>query len=180
MRVLQTPLCTLEPQVVEHADAMFEVLSDPAIYEFEGEPPATMERLAQGYRRKEGRASPSGSEKWLNWVIRLPDGALAGYVQATVLPSGTSYIGYELASRYWRQGLGAAAVGAVVEELASSYAVHTIVAVLKAANERSMGLLHHLGFEPATTAQAASFVPEPDEVVMLKAAPSVGPASPRA
>jgi [ribosomal protein S5]-alanine N-acetyltransferase len=149
---------------------MFEVLSDPAIYEFERVPPPSVERLAAGYRLRQSRRSPDGREKWLNWVARLPNQALAGYVQATVLESGASYIGYEFASKHWRQGLGSAAVSAMLQELAQSYGVHTFVAVLKAANHRSMGLLRHLGFEPGTQADAARYEAEQDEVVLLKAA----------
>ena len=163
MRTLQSPLCTLEPQVVAHAAEMFLVLSDPAIYEYEGEPPPSIDRLADGYRRRESRISPDGSEKWLNWVVRLPTGELAGYVQATVLPTGVSYVGFEFASRYWRRGLGTAAVGALLQELASTYGVHTFVAILKTANFRSMGLLRRLGFEPASAEQAAEFESESDE-----------------
>ena len=37
MNTLQSEICTLEPMVVAHAPEMFEVLCDPAIYEFEHE-----------------------------------------------------------------------------------------------------------------------------------------------
>ncbi len=147
---------------------MFDVLSDPAIYEFEGMPPPSIEQLAAGYRRKEARVSPDGRERWLNWVVRLPNNALAGYVQATVLETGASLIGYEFASRYWRQGIGCASVSAVLAELARSYEVHTVVAVLKTANYRSMGLLHQLGFKPGTEADARTYEAEQDETVVVK------------
>jgi RimJ/RimL family protein N-acetyltransferase len=168
MRTLHTPLCSLEPQVVAHANEMFAVLSDPAIYEFEGEPPPSIERLAEGYRRKESRLSPDGAERWLNWVVRLPNGHLAGYVQATVLQTGASYIGYEFSSQHWRQGLGSASVGALLDELASAYQVHTFVAVLKAANNRSTGMLAKLGFSPCPAEQAAEFESEADEIILVK------------
>lgn len=168
-----SPVCTLEPQLVAHAAEMFQVLSDPAIYEYEGVPPPSIERLTDGYRRRESRVSPDGSEKWLNWVVRLPSGDLAGYVQATVLPQGASYIGFEFASRYWRRGLGTASVSALLQELASAYGVHTFVAVLKTVNFRSMGLLTRLGFEPASAHESAEFESEADEVVLLKPAISL-------
>jgi ribosomal-protein-alanine N-acetyltransferase len=38
MRVIQTGNLTLEPQTTAHAEEMFAVLSDPAIYEYENEP----------------------------------------------------------------------------------------------------------------------------------------------
>ena len=170
MRTLQSEICTLEPMVVAHAPEMFEVLCDPAIYEFEHEPPPSVERLAEGYRRRETRVSPDGSEQWLNWAIRLHTGELAGYVQATVLASGTSYIAYEMASRFWRRGIGSAAVATMLSELESRYGVHTFVAVLKSANFRSVALLKHLGFAPGSARQMSEFEAEPDERLMVRSA----------
>lgn len=178
MRTLHTPLCSLEPQVVAHANEMFAVLCDPAIYEFEGEPPPSIERLAEGYRRKESRLSPDGAERWLNWVVRLPNGHLAGYVQATVLQTGASYIGYEFSSKYWRRGLGSASVGALLDELASTYQVHTFVAVLKAANYRSTGMLGKLGFNACAAEKAAEFESEVDEIILIKSSTQHPPQSP--
>jgi RimJ/RimL family protein N-acetyltransferase len=176
MKTLRTARCVLEPQVEAHAPEMFLVLSDPAIYEFERVPPPSVERLAAGYRLRESRTSPDGREQWLNWVVRLPNTELAGYVQATVLGSGASYVAYEFASKHWRQGIASASVSAMLEELAQSYEVHTFVAVLKAANFRSLGLLRHLGFEPAGPDEARQYEAEPDEWVMLKAGSGAHPA----
>jgi hypothetical protein len=44
MRALQASLLLLEPQVTAHARQMFEVLSDPALLEFENEPPQSSSR----------------------------------------------------------------------------------------------------------------------------------------
>lgn len=166
MRVLRASRCTLEPQVAAHAHEMYEVLRDPAIYEFENEPPESEAWLRHRFTLLESRASADGTEAWLNWVIRLPGGELAGYVQATIMQTGASYVAYELASRHWRRGIGSSAVGAVLEELGSAYGVHTFVAVLKAANHRSLSLLRSLGFAPASASQIAQYEAEPDEVVM--------------
>lgn len=170
MRRLVAPLCALEPQLASHAPEMFVVLSDPAIYEFENAPPAGQAWLRQRYERLESRRSPDDSEAWLNWVIRLPDGRLAGYVQATVLPDHTAMVAYEINSRHWRQGLGSCAVGAVLRELGEQHAVQTFVAVLKSSNHRSRGLLAKLGFVPADAAQHARYRDQPDELVMCRAA----------
>ena len=75
MRTLETAALTLEPLTVRHADEMFAVLGDPAIYEYENEPPASLDALRRRYAALESRRSPDGSEGWLNWVIRLPSGA---------------------------------------------------------------------------------------------------------
>ena len=169
MRTLRAEHCTLEPQVAAHAREMFEILSDPAIYEFENAPPESESRLAERYARLETRLSNDGAEHWLNWVLRLPDGRLAGYVQATVPPGGVGYVAYEIASKYWRRGIGSCAVRAMMGELETHYGVHTVVALLKARNHRSLALLEHLGFARADSVQSAAHGAEEDEIVMVRA-----------
>ncbi len=169
MNTLRAGALVLEPQLESHAAEMFAVLSDPAIYEFENEPPSDASALQQRYAKLESRASADGSEQWLNWVIRLPSEELAGYIQATVLVGGRAYVAYELASRFWRRGIASTALAAVLEELASHYFVRDAFAVLKAVNYRSLGLLGKLGFTPLPPAARAPWTPEPDEVVVRKA-----------
>ncbi len=149
---------------------MFSVLSDLAIYEFENGPPHSEEWLVDRFARLERRASSDGRQLRLNWVIRLSSGELAGYVQATVYESGTALVAYELASKYWRRGIGSGALSAMLQELGVTYNAQLFVAVLKHANYRSMALLRHLGFQPASTQQAIEFGAEPDEAVMVKSA----------
>lgn len=172
MRSLVCSRCTLEPQVEAHAAEMFAVLSDPAIYEYEGVPPPSVEKLAAGFRRRETRMSPDGREKWLNWVVRLPSGELAGYVQATVYESLAAYIGHEFSSRFWRRGIGTAAINCMLDDLRDSYGVHTFVAVLKSANFRSMALLGKLGFKPGTKEDAVLYEATPDETTLVRPARS--------
>lgn len=148
----------LEPLLAAHAAEMFEVLSDPAIYEFENAPPESAAWLTERFAKLESRVSPDGSEQWLNWVIRLPSGALAGYVQATIARDGTAHIAYELASRHWRQGIGSAAVSGMLKELATNYGVCTCVATLKEPNYRSFALLQSLGFERFGPSDAGEIV----------------------
>lgn len=138
----------LVPQVPAHAEAMFAVLSDPAIYEFENAPPPSVEWLREKFRRLEARRSPDGREAWLNWVIRLPTGELAGYVQATLFGEGRAAVAYELASAHWGRGIARRAVAAMMGELSVHYGVRDFTAVLKRANFRSRRLLERLGFAP--------------------------------
>jgi ribosomal-protein-alanine N-acetyltransferase len=172
MRVLEAPPLVLEPQLAAHAREMFLVLSDPAIYEFENAPPASEEALAARYAKLESRQSPDGTQRWLNWVIRLPSGQLAGYVQATVLADHGALVAYELGSAHWRRGIGSAAVSAVLSELSASYGVMMFAAVLKERNYRSEGMLRKLGFVTATAEQFARFGAGPGEAVMVKGCPS--------
>ena len=56
IRPLETPRLVLEPQVAAHADEMFIVLSDPAIYEFENAPPGSVGSAARAVSR--ARSAP--------------------------------------------------------------------------------------------------------------------------
>jgi RimJ/RimL family protein N-acetyltransferase len=168
MNTIDTGLCVLEPQTASHAPEMFAVLSDPAIYEFENGPPQSEDWLANRFKKLESRQSPDGKQHWLNWVVRLSNQELAGYVQATILENGLCYVAYELSSKYWRKGLGRSAVAAMLGELAANYQVSTAVAVLKKENFRSHALLLNLGFGSAAKKVISLVNPEADEVVMSK------------
>lgn len=156
----------LEPQIAAHAEEMFVLLSDPKIYRYEGEAPATVESLRERFQRLESRRSPDGREQWLNWIIRLPDGDAAGYVQATVHEDGRAAIAYVLGSKYWDRGIGREAVAAMLELLHEQHAVREFTAVLKRANSRSQLLLKHLGFSTASSDLRARIGVADDEDLM--------------
>ena len=166
MRVIETPRFTLEPQIAAHAEEMFMVLSDPAIYEYENQPPPSIEWLRTRFAKLETRLSADGHEQWLNWVIRVPTSELIGYVQATVRPGGHAAIAYELSSAYWGRGLGRSAVKAMISELVDHYKVHSLLAVLKRDNFRSVRLLERLGFSLASPEQHVAHKAEAGEVLM--------------
>lgn len=168
MRTLFTGSLTLEPQVSGHAEAMFPVLSDPAIYEFENEPPASVEWLRERFLKLESRRSPDGRERWLNWVVRLHPDGLIGYVQATVHAAGSAEIAYEFSSAYWGRGLARQAIAAMMAELASHYGVAQLFAVAVRENARSLRLLERLGFSVAGTDLHAQHGVKPGEVLMSR------------
>ena len=170
MRVIATPRLTLEPQVAAHAAAMFVVLSDLAIYEFENAPPSSHDWLRARYAKLEARQSADGAERWLNWVIRLQNNQLIGYVQATVRADGSSMIAYDLASSFWGQGLAHEAVAAMATELVDRYDTCELWAVLKRRNYRSERLLTRLGFTLAAVAQHVEQDALADESVMRRPA----------
>ena len=168
MHAIETGSLTLEPQTAAHAEEMFAVLSDPAIYEYENEPPPSLEWLRVRFTQLESRRSADGQEQWLNWVIRLPTSELIGYVQATVDADGRAAIAYELSSAYWGRGLARQAVQAMISELVGHYRVRSLSSVLKRENLRSMRLLERLGFSPASPEQRVKHRVEPDELLMLR------------
>jgi len=172
MRSLHSARLTLEPQTALHAPAMFKVLSDPAIYTYENQPPASLDALSRRFARLEARLSPDGGEQWLNWVLRQrSDGELIGYVQATVQADGRSLVAYELASPHWGRGLGHEAVQAMLDELQQHVGVRHALAVFKRANFRSLALLLRLGFTDAPADDAARSTLESDEQLMTRPLP---------
>jgi RimJ/RimL family protein N-acetyltransferase len=166
MHVIDAGRLRLEPQVAQHADEMFLVLSDPAIYEYENAPPASLEWLRQRFTKLETRRSPDGAQQWLNWVLRLPTSELIGYVQATVHADGRAAIAYELASPYWGRGLARRAVQAMIKELVETYGVLRLSAVLRRENKRSLRFLERLGFVPASVEEHAQHGVERGEILM--------------
>ncbi|HET7364992.1 MAG TPA: GNAT family N-acetyltransferase [Burkholderiales bacterium] len=167
MRAIACERVVLEPQLAAHADEMFVVLGDPALYEYENEPPASVDWLRERFARLESRRSADGTQRWLNWVVRLRAAGLIGYVQATVFPTGRAAIAYVFASGYWGRGLGSEACHAMIAELAERYEVVTVYAIFKRRNLRSARLLERLGFAP-TSAQAVGVDLEADELLMLR------------
>lgn len=168
MNAIEAGGMRLEPQVAAHADEMFVVLSDPAIYEFENAPPASLDWLRTRFTKLETRLSGDGTEQWLNWVIRLPGSGLIGYVQATVTGKGDATIAYELSSPHWGRGLGYQAVQAMISELQSHYGVRRLYAVFKRANFRSRRLLERLGFTAGSPQQCGEQQVEADEDLMCR------------
>ena len=166
MRDLATPRLALEPQVVAHADAMFALLQDPAIYRYENEPPSSLEWLRERFLRLESRTSADGSEQWLNWVVRRKPSQVIGFVQATVRGGTSAGIAYVLGSAYWGRGFASEAVQAMLVELGGHYGVNAFSAVLKRGNARSMRVLERLGFTPAPPAARPLHEAADDEIVM--------------
>ncbi len=156
----------MEPQTVAHAEEMFAILSDPAIYEFENEPPSSIDWLHGRFARLETRQSPDGKEQWLNWVIRHPASGLIGFVQATIHQNGCADIAYVLSSTYWGHGHAAEAVQAMIEELVARYQVRTFFAVFKRRNVRSLRLLRRLEFVPELPGNRHECELEQDELRM--------------
>ncbi len=170
MRVLVAGDLTLEPQVAGHADAMFALLCDPALYAYEDQPPASRESLRTRFAKLETRQSADGREQWLNWVIRMPPGELIGFVQATVRPDGSAAIAYVLGSAYWGRGLACQATAAMIDELADRYGVDALFAVALRRNLRSIRLLKRLAFAPAPPELQVERGIPPEEVLMIRAA----------
>ena len=156
MQTITTPELILEPLTVAHAEAMFEVVSDPEIYRYlDYPPPPSIEHVRNVYSQLETRKSPDGAETWLNWVVSPRGHSPVGYVQATVLPSGGAWVAYALSSRYWGRGYAHAATRAMLRHLAADYGVVRFLATVEFDNQRSIRLLERLEFRLASVTEGA-------------------------
>src|SRR5882757_164056 len=151
MHALTTGELILEPLVVSHAEAMFKVLSEPELYRYlDYPPPPSIEHLRSVYARLESRASPDGTQRWLNWVVRRPGKPPFGYVQATVTSTKTAWLGYVFSAEHWGRGYATKATEAVLEHVAHAYGVARVLATVEVENQRSIRLLERLDFHEAT------------------------------
>lgn len=95
--LLRSRRLLLEPLRVEHAEEMAPLLHDPQLHRFIGGRPPTLSELRHNYCRQVVGASPDGSQRWLNWILRREaTGQGVGTVQATVTP-GADEVAAEVA-----------------------------------------------------------------------------------
>ncbi|MFJ3304655.1 GNAT family N-acetyltransferase [Streptomyces sp. NPDC086549] len=118
---IRTPRLDLLPLLVEHAEEMAGVLSDPALHTFIGGTPDAPQALRSRYRRITA-GSPDPAVTWLNWVIRLRDeDCLTGTVQATIGPSDggrVAEIAWVVGTPWQGNGIASEAARALADWLA--------------------------------------------------------------
>jgi len=169
MRTLQADGLVLEPLTAAHAEAMFALLSDPALYRYIDEaPPADADSLRARYARLERRESADGRQRWLNWVVRAPGQPPLGYVQATVLDNGSAWVAYLLGSAHQGRGHATHATAAMLAHLESEHGTSHLLANVEAENLPSIRLLQRLGFRAATPAEAARHEPTASERIFVR------------
>ena len=169
MRALATSDLVLEPLAVGHAEAMFDLLVDPALYAYlDYPPPPSLEHLRGLYARLQTRKSPDGRQRWLNWVVRPPGQPPLGYVQATVTAKKEAWVAYVFSSRHRGHGHATQATRAVIEHLAAGCGVTRYLATVEAQNQRSIRLLARLGFHAATEPELEGHELSPTERLFVK------------
>ena len=155
--VHSAPGLTLEPLSAAHAEAMFPVLAEPKLYEYlDYPPPPSIEHVRNAYARLERRLSPDGAQRWLNWVLRLDNGELIGFVQATVVAPERAWIAYLLSSMQWGRGHARSSTAAMINHLIGVYGCTEFLATVEAQNRRSAALLEALSFRLAKASELAA------------------------
>ena len=150
---LETARLTLEPLRPDHAAALHPGLRDASLYRFiPQDPPASIARLEERYRRLSTRRSPDGQEAWLNWALRLRGTTeYVGTLEATVHPTNTATVAYLLFTPYQRRGYASEGLTALLGLLFDGYGVDSVAADIDTRNAPSIALIERLGFERVAT-----------------------------
>ncbi|MFD8752478.1 GNAT family N-acetyltransferase [Kitasatospora sp. NPDC059577] len=141
----------LLPIAPEHAGELTAALADPALHAFTGGRPATAEEMRARCARL-AAGSPDPAERWGNWVLRLrADGALIGYVQATVGPDEAE-LAWVVGTPWQRRGLATEAARALLAHLTAA-GTTTAVAHIHPDHRASARVATTLGLRPTAHTQ---------------------------
>ena len=168
--VLRSARLTLEPLRPEHVPALFDGLSDPALYRFiPDRPPASPAELSGRLAEPGSGRSPDNADIWCSWMIRL-GGSYVGTVQATIEQAAgdqagnqvgrepaTGLVGIMVFPPFWRRGIATEALHCLLDCLFERYDCHVAAALVDTRNDPSLGLFARLGFETVRTILDADF-----------------------
>lgn len=122
----------VRPLVGDDAEALFEVLADDRLYRFTGDrPPASEGALRSRFALLEHRRSPDRTQLWLNWTLhRHSDGAVVGYVQASVRADGEADVAWVVGVPFQGNGYASEAATRLVEWLVDELCILTVSAAI--------------------------------------------------
>lgn len=144
----EMPAIVAQPLRPDHAPLLFRYLTEPELYTFlPDEPPTSVEGLRRELQRL-CAGSPSGRERWLNWI--MVDGPQAvGTLQATIRERHSASIAYVVFRPFWGRGYATAGVRWLLRELFTVHDVETVAAEVDARNARSLVVVRAVGMQPA-------------------------------
>ncbi len=148
---LRSERLDLLPIAPAHADELAAALADPALHAFTGGRPATVEEMRARCARL-AAGSPDPAEAWGNWVLRLrADGALVGYVQATIRPDEAE-VAWVVGTPWQGRGLAGEAARALLTHLVSA-GITDAVAHVHPDHRASAKIARRLGLHPTARSQ---------------------------
>jgi [ribosomal protein S5]-alanine N-acetyltransferase len=144
---LETPRLWLRQATDADAEATFSLFSDPQVTQFHDLD--TFTHLDQAKAVIERRKIALESDRGIRWAIALkPSNSLIGSCGFTWdKPANQAEVGYELARRFWRQGIMTEALSAIFSYGFEVKNLQCIVAEVMVDNLASKQLLQKLGFQ---------------------------------
>ncbi|MFL5812179.1 MAG: GNAT family N-acetyltransferase [Bdellovibrionia bacterium] len=148
MTFLYTSRLRLEPLLTAHADRLFVLFQDPALYAFISRTvPTDLSEFRKGIEFLEGRTSYDGKEHWLNWVSFTQDtGEIVGKIEITIEKDmGVAYLAYTTFRKFWGQGYAKEACAEVIRHVLDDWKTTKIVIEMDVRNMASVRLAESLG-----------------------------------
>jgi RimJ/RimL family protein N-acetyltransferase len=144
--VLVTERLVLRGIVPDDAADLFAFRSDPVEQRYNDPPLVTLDEAHDLIRRLDRERVENNA---LHWGVTLAGDdrvvGLLGYNEV-VAEHRRAALGYDLARRLWGRGLATEAITAVLDHGFDALGLNRVEAHTDAANERSIRLLHRLGF----------------------------------
>lgn len=165
------PNCFIEARLPGHASELFEIMSDPLLYQYIDvvHRPASSDALRERIERNTTGKSPDGSQAWLAWVIKSDLGNIVGYLTATIHQDGDAHIAYGVGSQFWGKGYAKSAMQQLLPLLSSHYALRRFCIIAERRNTRSVSLALSLGFiEEASESERQRSSLSPSEVLFQR------------
>jgi [ribosomal protein S5]-alanine N-acetyltransferase len=145
--ILTTPRLRLTEVEPDHANALFDIFSNPEVVKYYGMDP--MHALVQAEKIIQHFKSNHEMKKGMRWAIIVNDGdRFVGTIGLNNLALGMkkAEIGFEIHPDFWRSGITSEALQAVLDYSFGKLGLHRMGAVTFPANSASIGLLKKNGF----------------------------------
>lgn len=137
----------MRPLRVDDAAEMSIVLADRSLYRFTGGSPPTPQELSSLYQVQTRGGSADGTERWINSAV-VVEGALVGYVQATVpVAGGPAEIAWVIGREWQGRGYATQAARLLAQGLAAG-GVDSMIAHIHPQHEASERIAVRLGMSP--------------------------------
>lgn len=159
------PTLRFERLQPSHLDELALALLHPAVYEHIEHPMPSLQEFKRGLER--GMAGPpqgQGSERWLNYLVRAPTGAMLGRLEATV-HHGLAEVAVLVGPAHWGRGVASAGLQWLHGELRRVAAALDVWAAVSPANVRSQRLFERNGYRRVDPPQAPIYSHEPGDLV---------------
>ena len=154
MRTIKTPRLRLVPVTVENAGALWEILQEPDLRDFQDLPNVDRAHFlrAVGARPTQFVPGAVGRFEWLLHFTGAPNEAL-GWVSMRIGDADrtSGEIGYSVVRAYRGRGIASEAVAALIEEGFSRARLRRIRAYCLPQNVSSRAVLRRNGFEAEAT-----------------------------
>jgi ribosomal-protein-alanine N-acetyltransferase len=144
---IETKRLVLEPLQMAHADALFEVFSDPAVTSASNDTPHASVEVTKAHI--EGVLKRHEARTGISWVLILKDeDSAVGQVAVHSISWGNrrTDLGFDLGSRLWRRGLMSEALRATIQFCFARLRFIKLCAQNTTGNDGCHALLLSLGF----------------------------------